>query len=391
MLEDDLAKVAGGIFKKQLLFLRQQGTRIAPEEIYLLLDPAKVESTAEDYFSRGAVSLEGVRNLFILLPILVTWLSLGLAAVAYSQIYSLHPDQSFLKLWADGFPGIHWPVPNFPAVAAIDVGLLTFLLSLTAGIQFIEWNARRKAATLRSRLDVEIMNMVVSSQIHSLGAGPENKKPAWAVEVQGAMNQLTRAVGSVETLVRASQDALKLLVTSSQTTLENLVESSQTKLEGSVREFSQALTNQRVAVDEFIAGTVDVRRAVDKLELIYVEGESIYKGLNQTMPQIEASFKIMASRQDKAASALEAISGNNDQATKAVSEISQQFIRTDLVASTSRASGQMQQTAKTIEHIAINLKNTVEKQGDLQQQLNRLILNKPAQVISKKKKWWNFW
>src|SRR5438105_8554320 len=254
MLENDLAKVAGGIFKKQLLFLRQQGTRIAPEEIYLLLDPAKVESTAEDYFSRWAVSLEAVRNIFILLPILVTWLSLGLAAVAYAQIYHLYPDQSFLKLWADGFPGIHWPVPGFPIVAAVDVGLLTFLLSLTASIQFIEWNARRKAAGLRSELDVEILNMVISSQIHSLGAGPGNKKPAWAGEVQDAMNHLTNAVSSVEALVRASQDALKLLVTTSQTTLENLVQASQTKLEGSVREFSQALTDQRIAVDEFIAG-----------------------------------------------------------------------------------------------------------------------------------------
>jgi hypothetical protein len=391
VLENDLAKVAGGIFKQQLLFLRQQGTRIAPEEIYLLLDPAKVESTAEDYFSRRAVSLESLRNIFILVPILVTWLSLGLAAVAYAQIYNAYPNQSFLKLWADGFPGIRWPVPGFPTVAAVDVGLLTFLIFLTACIQFIEWNARRKAARLRSELDVEILNMVISSQIHSLGAGPGNKKPAWASEVQDAMNHLTNAVSSVEVLVRDSQDALKLLVTTSQTTLENLVQASQTKLEGSVREFSQALINQRVAVNEFIAGTVDVRRAVDKLERIYAEGESIYKGLNQTMPKLEASFNIMATRQDKAASALESISGNNDQATRAVTEIAQLLMQTDFVKSTSWTAAQMQQTAKTIENIAGNLKNTVEQQAYLQQQLNWLVAYKPAQAIGKKKKWWRFW
>lgn len=392
MIENDLAKIAGGIFKKQLLFLRQQGTRIAPEEIYLLLDPAKVESAAEDYFARWAVLLEAIRNIFILLPILVTWLSLGLAAIAYTQIYRVYPDQSFLKLWADGFPGIHWPVPDFPTVAALDVGLLTFLLLLTTSIQFIEWSAQRKAARLRSELDVEILNMVISSQIHSLGAGPGNKKPAWAGEVQDAMNHLTHAVSSVEALVRDSHYALKLLVDTSQKTLEDLVQASQTKLEGSVREFSLALNNQRVAVDEFIAGTVDVRRAVDKLEHIYVEGESIYKGLNQTMPQIEASFRIMAARQDKATSALESISGNNDRATRAVTEIAQQFTQTDLVGSTARAAGQMQQVAKTMENIAEDMKNTVKQQANLQQQLNQQVSHKPTQAIGKKKKkWWRFW
>jgi hypothetical protein len=392
MLTDDLEKVAGGIFNKQLMFVRQQMPKIAPEDIYLLLDPAKVESTTEDYFSRWAITLEAVRNIFILLPILVTWLSLGLAAVAYAQIYSHYPDRSFLKLWADGFPGVQWLVPAFPAVAATDVLLLTFLISLTVAIQAIEWNARRVASRVRKELDIEILNMVVASQRHALGAGPENRKPDWAIEVQDAMNNLTIAVNGVQGLVKNSQAALKVLVDTSQTTLENLIQASQAKLEGSVREFSQALTDQRVAVNEFIGGTVDVRRAVDKLEHIYVEGENIYKGLNQTMPQIATSFNIMAMHQDKAASALETIVGNNDAATRAVSEIAQQFVQADLVNSTSRAAGQMQQTAKTMENVAGYVQSTVDKQIDLQNQMNLLLTYRPAQVgTQKKKKWWQIW
>lgn len=392
MFEKNLGRIAGGIFIEQLKFLRLQGMYLAPEDIYLLLDPAKVESTAEDHFARWAAHLEAVRNIFILLPILITWLSLGMAAVAYAQIYSLYPQESFLKLWADGFPGVTWPVPAFPVVAALDVILLTFLLSLTAGIQSIEWRARSKAAWLRTQLDRELLGMVIQAQRQVLSAGPGNRKPAWAGEVQNAMNHLAHAVSSVEDLVKASQESLKLMVDTSHRALENLVQTSQATLEGSSREFSRVLSDHRAAVNEFISSTTDMHRAVDKLSEIYVSGERIYRGLNDTMPGVRDSFKTMAEHQEKAASALTALSGNSNRATLAITEIAQQFTDTRLISSTTQAAGQMQQTSKTMESVAGHIQYTVQQQADLQLQLKQLLPVQMLQATGKKRRrWWHLW
>lgn len=388
MLEKDLEKVAGGIFTQQLLFLQQEGAKIGPATICSLLDPARVESAAEDQFAHAATLLEAARNVLILFPILVTWLSLGLAAVAYSQVALTYPTQPFLKLWADGFPGAHAPAPAFSLVAGLDVGLLLLLLAITLLIHVIEGMARYRAARLRSWLEKELLALTQFAARYSPVAGPGGQPPTWVGEVKDVMDHLTGAVEKIEGFVKTSQDELNLLVDTSQRALENLMENSRATLEGASREFSRVLSDHRAAVNEFIDGTQDVRRAVDKLEVIYVEGQQVYRGLNQTMPGIQASFKQMAERQDEAASALLCISGNNDTSTKAVTEIAQQFTDTNLVGSTSRAASQMQATAQTVEGIARELGETVKQQNHLQQQLHFLFTSQKRQATVKKRKWW---
>jgi hypothetical protein len=383
---ETLKKVEQEKYAKRLYFLHQQSPKISPEEIYLLLDPAKVESIAETQFARWAYRLESWRNGLILVPLLVTWLSLGLAAIAYVQTYQTNPDQPFLKQWADGFPGTTWPVPSFIAVAISDALLISIMLSLTIGSQMIESHAQKKAATLRSWLDDELYGMAAASEMRSLGAGTENKRPAWAMEVHDAINHLNTALRGVESLVSTSHDALKLLVSTSQTTFENLVQASQEKLEGSVRQFGGALRDQREAVEQFMSGTTEVRRAVDKLEKIYVEGENIYLGLNNTLPKIEGAFSTMATRQDNAASALESMSSKTDNATKAVGDIAQRFTQVGLVESTSLAARQMQQTAEAMRNIAVQMGNTVNQQIQLQNQLNQWANHMPSQSVNPPRK-----
>src|SRR5581483_9144412 len=136
--DKELTNIEQGKFAKRLAFLRQQSPKTSAEEIYLLLDPVKVENVAESQFARWAYRFESWRNGLILLPLLLTWLSLGLAALAYLQTYSLYPGQPFLKLWAEGFPGADLPTPSFIIVAATDAVVITTLLALTIGAQIIE-------------------------------------------------------------------------------------------------------------------------------------------------------------------------------------------------------------------------------------------------------------
>jgi hypothetical protein len=367
----ELAEIEKKKYTERLDYLHAPSTQSSPEEIYLLLDPVKVEMAAEAQLSRKAHTIESWRNGIILLPLMFTWLSLGLAALAYAQIYPLHPEQPFLKQWADGFPGAMWWTPNFITTAGADALLIAILLTLTVWAQSIENGARNKAAKIRSWLEDELYNLARKATVRSLGAGAENKRPQWAVEVHSAILHLSNALMGVESLVKSSQDTLTMLVSSSQTTFENLVRASQEKLEGSVLQFSGALRDQREAVDQFMTGTVEVRRAVDKLKEIYVEGEHVYQELNATLPKMDASFKTMATRQDEAATALETISGKTNQATNAIGSIAAQFTQTQLVQSTYQAAMQMKDTADMMGKIALHMRETIDRQAQLQIRLEQ--------------------
>src|SRR5229473_6110529 len=163
----ELAKIEQGKYTKRLDFLSQQSPKTSPEEIYLLLDPTKVESAVEAQLSRWARILESWRNGLILLPLLITWLSLGEAAFAYVQTYPAHPDLPFLQQWANGFPGISLPFPvlNFIAVAVVDAGLIFILSILTVSALIIEYHASKQAGKLRSWLENELYGLASASQV----------------------------------------------------------------------------------------------------------------------------------------------------------------------------------------------------------------------------------
>lgn len=183
-------------------------------------------------------------------------------------------------------------------------------------------------------------------------------------------------------MVKSSQGTLTQLVATSQITFGNLVQASQEKLDGSVRHFGSALNEQRDAVEKFIRGTTEVRRAVDKLEKIYTECEDFYKGLDQTLPKIKEAFSTMAIDQKDASLALKSISDNNNQATKAVEEIAQQLVQTNPVQNTQQAAKTMQQTANTLQTIATHMGKTVEQQIQLQNHLDKKSSQKSSKPAS---------
>src|SRR5204863_9253872 len=118
------------------------------------------------------------------------------------KTYTLSPD-AFLKQWADGFPqaNLSFPIPNFIEVAAVDASLILLLILLTGIAQVIETFAHKRTAIICSWLDEELYKLAASSLVKSLGDGPENKQPAWAVEVHTAISHLNQALAGVKGLV----------------------------------------------------------------------------------------------------------------------------------------------------------------------------------------------
>src|SRR5436305_13001253 len=90
-IAQQLKAIDGGKIFQRLQHVRDHCIFIAPTEMYLLLNPANIKSTAAAYFAKGARFIERCRNIFVLIPLLLTWLALCIASAAYTQSITANP------------------------------------------------------------------------------------------------------------------------------------------------------------------------------------------------------------------------------------------------------------------------------------------------------------
>ena len=196
---------------------------LAPYEMRQALNPELTSAMAEKYWTRGVPGLEGWRNVLVVLPLTVTWLSLGLAALAYEEsqpalakVYKSSVEPDFFQLWQQGFPqlsAVHlWGrvipltlggtrILTFTDVALLDVAVLLLMLALTALSQIIIGLAVSRARKLEVWLYKTLHEMSVNSVVWSLA--PNDQQPRWAAEVQSAINDLNGALANVSSSVTA--------------------------------------------------------------------------------------------------------------------------------------------------------------------------------------------
>ena len=80
-------------------------------------------------------TMDKVRNIMILVPIMLTWFALAQAVRDYSNYIEANPDQigqPFLLLWQQGFGGdASWHAPSFSAVALADALVILLIVVIT--------------------------------------------------------------------------------------------------------------------------------------------------------------------------------------------------------------------------------------------------------------------
>jgi Mg2+ and Co2+ transporter CorA len=80
-------------------------------------------------------TMDKVRNVMILVPIMLTWFALAQAVRDYSKYIQANPDQigqPFLLLWQQGFDGnASWHSPSFSAVALADALVILLIVVIT--------------------------------------------------------------------------------------------------------------------------------------------------------------------------------------------------------------------------------------------------------------------
>jgi hypothetical protein len=313
--------------------------------------------------------------------LIFTWLSLGLAGLAYSQHYQ--PGTPFLKEWSDGFSAIslgplHLPALSFIQVALGDAALIFLLLCLTWAALLLERQAQSKAGELRPWFEKECQERIQEAiRARSLVAQGADEKPAWADMVLGVLDHLESSVSRVEALTRTSQE----------------------ELGRSVARYQGALHEQTRAVVKFEEATTAMHRGVDNLNTVYQAGRHIYRGLNGTLPEIRRSVAVLATNQDKAATALQSIEVETERAAKSVNSVAQQFTEAGLVQLTAQAAEVMRQAADDMRSAARQLRIASNDQLQLQKKLelrqkesgSGALDPQPRTRRDGKKSLWSFW
>jgi ABC-type transporter Mla subunit MlaD len=131
--------------------------------------------------------LEGLRNVLVFVPIMVTWYGIAQASNAYHDLLrpclqqrSLCPPdagQPFLYLWQQGFDGRLAPLWNLSSVGLIDASLLLLVFLLTLSVLLLERRGERQrewsAILFESRLTHTVSEaaLVLRSQRLALTPG----------------------------------------------------------------------------------------------------------------------------------------------------------------------------------------------------------------------------
>jgi hypothetical protein len=144
--------------------LGTDGERWQGLDLWRAFDLERIEERAAQHYEkheRHVNWLEWARNVLILLPVAITWLSLSLATASYADLLRRQPRlslQPFLLLWQQGF-GESAPKGwlTFSNVALGDFVLLLGVVALTVRVQHhfgvAQQDARNRAADLRRELD----------------------------------------------------------------------------------------------------------------------------------------------------------------------------------------------------------------------------------------------
>jgi hypothetical protein len=78
-----------------------------PSSVVTFLDPVGSSISYENEQGKYLARFNIIRNIFILLPVVFTWLGLTIAVSSYQKYVASHPsiNKSFLELWQNGFGG----------------------------------------------------------------------------------------------------------------------------------------------------------------------------------------------------------------------------------------------------------------------------------------------
>jgi hypothetical protein len=222
-----------------------------------LADPDLAADELAGALQRPVRRLHTTRNALALVPLLLTWIALGFAAIAYRNELSAHPDAStkpFLLLWEQGFGS---GFPSFALVAVVDFMFLAVVLGLTVLIHGAEGAEARRQEKVLDTLYTAMDTLEAAVRENVI------RTPASAQEwVEAADRVINRAVEETRVLAQTGQ----LVIEAATTRLAGIQDQGRDFIGQFAAEVAQTLAAVRADNEQFInRTTAETRETLQRL------------------------------------------------------------------------------------------------------------------------------
>ncbi|MBI3974669.1 MAG: hypothetical protein HY332_25620 [Chloroflexi bacterium] len=281
-----------------------------PETVYTLLDPEKLAPRAERFYRErtGLHWLEVVRNTMLVVPVLVTWISLSLASAAYqASVAGVQPaavPESFQQLWERGFAVasvqygvLHLPLVingwrwfTFSFVAGVDATLVFCAAVLIAATYWGDQRVAARLERLRTELDDELAALHGAlSRYHAAGRESDGRR----IErlLAQSMGQFARAANGAVGALGTTAEQMSRLVASRE------------RQEAALERSADTL---RFSVDGLLAFTAEV--------------DELFRQQHEAIASVKASLAEVLEQQNKSRHTLEDAAAGITAAAAAIGE-----------------------------------------------------------------------
>lgn len=259
-------------------------------------EPEQVLQAFEEDVTHGTRVLALLRNLFALLPLLLTWIALSVATFLYQQELASDTThqlylQPFLSLWEASFgnSGL-WKLFTFSNIALLDFGLLFIVLGLTILLHRSEAKAAKRSSEVSDLLDEAVQKLAELVQF-SAPADPRSWAQQAQTVIDAAMRQIKNQADAGQRVMEATKQAIDGFEQKIQTALDQFSQGATQALTGTV-------STNRTMIDQVS------REAVQVLENALTGQKDVLKG------QLEPVITRLSSAVGDFQSAGAALAGN---------------------------------------------------------------------------------
>ncbi|GEM_PF-3204225 len=215
------------------------------------------------------------RNLLALMPIALTWFSLGVATKGYRSAVTADPTlltRPFLLLWEEGFDGhlaAPWSWITLSHVAFFDVILLGVMLFLT-------WRLHSQINVAQAQRETQAQQL--GDRLHRM-AWQASLVIAERNSSQGLLDQ-----------VRASNELLLNELRAERERIAKIAD----EREGLLRDLERVATGFRRGAEQILRGSNETKAAIELFQRLAATLDSRTSALEQRELELEVALKAMA-------------------------------------------------------------------------------------------------
>jgi len=330
------------------------------EQAYRLLDPDAFRDEFEDaqsYKNRIRL-LNYARIALSLLPLILTWFALFLAATSYQQDLAKHPDDkttAFLQLWQEGFRNT--TILTFSTTAIIDVVLLLGFLATTIYILFLEYHVRNESTLFAARLRTITDGLLRA--VNAEGITPVTSQADIDKVVKAVRATLGNVFDNLETLINDS----RTVILKADTTIEQLfltrVDPMFTKFEQNISTFQQDVIKLTQELNQTVAASNAVVNASTSMAASSAKMITSSTDLSQHVSHISSHLVSIDTGQKQTVQEIQNVARNMSSATFEVKNAA------DKIATI---------RPQDVQRIATNANDFADKTKDVTTELQKVIV-----------------